>query len=82
MEHQCIQEARIQALEKEQVKTEVYYKNIQSDIEEIKESLKQLQQKPKESALWQPIVVEIVKLITTVILVLGALAGAEKLIAR
>jgi len=84
MEH-CIQEARIRALETEQAKTEVYYKNTQGDIEEIKEILKQLQQqqqKPRDSALWQPIIVEVVKLITTVVLILGALAGAEKILTR
>lgn len=82
MEH-CIQEVRIRALETEHAKTEVYYENTQKDIEEIKEILKQLQQqRPNGSALWQPIIVEVVKLITTVVLILGALAGAEKIISR
>lgn len=83
MEHQCYQEARIRALETEQAKTEVYYKNTQQDIEEIKEILKQLQQqKPSNAALWQPIIVEVVKLMTTMVLILGALAGAEKILTR
>lgn len=83
MEHQCYQEARIRALETEQAKTEVYYKNTQQDIEEIKEILKQLQQqKPSNAALWQPIIVEVVKLMTTMVLILGTLAGAEKILTR
>jgi len=83
MEHQCCQEARIRALETEQAKTGVYYKNTRQDIEEIKEILKQLQQqKPSNAALWQPIIVEVAKLITTMALILGTLAGAEKIIAR
>jgi len=59
----------------------VYYKNTQQDIEEIKEILKQLQQqKPSNATLWRPIIVEVVKLMTTMVLILGALAGAEKIL--
>lgn len=81
MDHQCIQETRIRALETEQAKTEVYYKNIQDDIKEIKEVLK-VKPKQEPANLWQPAVIEIIKLITTVVLVLGGLAGLEKFITR
>lgn len=83
MEHQCIQEGRIQALEREQAKTEVYYKNIQKDIEEIKQTLKELQQQPRNSAsMWQPIVLEVIKLISTMAIILGAIAGAKQILTR
>jgi hypothetical protein len=68
-EHPCIQEERLRKLEIGQAETVVYYKNIRDDIQEIKITMKDIQQskpdKTNDAKLWQPVVIEALKLVGT-----------------
>lgn len=81
----CIQEARIRALETQQVENHVYLKVIREDVAEIKSALKQppmsplIPQEDKKNN-WLPVVLELIKLITVAILILGGVAGVTKLL--
>ncbi len=77
---QCIMEKRIRDLETGQAETKIYVKEIRDDIAEVKETLNKLgeKQKSKEDA-WSPIVIELIKLVSQTVLVLGAIAGATKI---
>ena len=80
------QDKRLRDLETSQAETRTYVKMIQADIEEIKTSIKELHslnlsannsQNEMESA-WQNIVIELIKLASLCIIILGTIVGAIK----
>lgn len=86
-EHKCIQEQRIRDLETGMTETRVYVKMIKEDITEIKQSVKEIRSPPEDnnesgSKAWQPIVIELIKLASLCIIVLGAIVGAVKLLGK
>ena len=84
-QHRCIQEERLRELETGQTETRVYVKMIKEDIHEIKTSIKELRAPPKQEdtgdtiKVWQPIVIELIKLLGLCIAILGAIVGAIKI---
>lgn len=74
--YRCVNEERIRATENNQSETRVYVKNINDDISEIKSDLKN--RNGSESKTWSPIVLELIKALTTAITVIGAVVGAIK----
>ncbi len=80
------QEKRLRSLENSQTETRAYVKMIQSDIEEIKTSIKEIynmnQNYAKDSkeigGAWQNIVIELIKLASLCIIILGTIVGAIK----
>jgi DNA repair protein RadC len=83
----CTQESRIRALETGQAETRVYVKEIREDIVEIKATLAKLidnppRADPKPEPSWQPVMTELIKLVGQVVVILGAIAGATKLMGR
>jgi len=90
-QHRCIQDERIRNLETGQAEMRVYVRDIREDIQEIKSSLKENRQLPvssgsgniSESAkMWQPIVIELIKLLGLSITILGAIVGAVKILGK
>lgn len=82
-EHKCIMEDRVRALETGQAETRVYVKEIREDIQEIKSTLKsQAAPPPDNSKTWSPIIIELIKLVSTCVLILGAIVGAAKVLGR
>ncbi len=86
-ENECMVEGRIRQLETAQAETGVYVKQIREDIYEIKSSLKELRvpvcAKPvEESKVWQPVILELIKLAGTCITILGAIVGAVKILGK
>ena len=79
-QHQCIQEQRIRALENAQTENGVYLKVIREDVAEIKQTLKNYPLPEDKKQSWQPIVLELIKLITVALLILGGVAGVTKLL--
>jgi len=82
-QHQCIQEQRIRALENAQTENGVYLKVIREDVAEIKQTLKNYpppEDKKAQHQQWQPIVLELIRLITVALLILGSVAGVTKLL--
>ncbi len=84
--HRCIQEERIRNLETGQAEMKVYVRDIREDIQEIKSTFKEFRPLvPSENAdsrLWQPVVVELIKLVTLCITILGAIVGAVKILGK
>lgn len=74
--YRCINEDRIRATENNQSETRVYVKNNNDDIAEIKTDLKN--RNATDSKTWSPIVLELIKALTTAITVIGAVVGALK----
>jgi hypothetical protein len=90
-QHRCIQAERIRNLETGQAEMRVYVRDIREDIQEIKSSLKEYRPPPSngvngnsgESAkVWQPIVIELIKLLGLSITILGAIVGAVKILGK
>lgn len=87
-QHTCIMRDRIGALETGQAETRVYVKQIKEDIQEIKDDLKKIPhqqfQQPKEThgKEWVPVVLELIKLITICVTILGAIVGAAKILEK
>ena len=76
--YKCIQEERIRQLESNQAETRVYVKEIKEDIKEIKSELKS---NPTNKE-WSPIVMELIKLVTVCVTILGAIIGAAKMLGK
>ncbi len=82
------QDKRLRELEVSQIETRTYVKMIQSDIEEIKTSIKELynlniSEKTSQDEMgsaWQNIVIELIKLASLCIVILGTIVGAIKVI--
>ena len=81
MDCRCTQEERIRSLETGQAETKVYVKQILDDIQEIKNALKELNTKP-DNKLWQPIIIELIKLSALCVTILGAVVGAVKILGK
>ncbi len=74
--YRCINEERIRALEQSHSETKVYVKEIKEDLTEIKADLKKGN---GDSRTWSPIVLELIKALTTAITVIGAIVWALKI---
>ena len=88
-QHRCIQDERIRNLETGQAEMRVYVRDIREDIQEIKTSLKENRPPPpnngngsESSKVWQPIMIELIKLIGLCITILGAIVGAIKILGK
>lgn len=84
-QHNCVQEQRIRDLETGMAETRVYVKMIREDVHEIKETIKDIRGSPEEVTTdnpkaWQPVVIELIKLIGLCITILGAIVGAIKIL--
>ena len=88
LEHRCSMESRIRELEKEQAASKVYIKELLDDISRIENRVEGLQHTPKpreEDAaikVWQPIVIELIKLLGTAFIIISAIAGASKILGK
>ena len=86
MQEALDQEKRLRSLETSQVETKTYVKMIQADIEEIKTSTKEIYNINQSNAIdskeiggaWQNIVIELIKLASLCIIILGTIVGAIK----
>ena len=86
MQEALDQEKRLRSLETSQVETKTYVKMIQADIEEIKTSIKEIYNINQSNAIdskeiggaWQNIVIELIKLASLCIIILGTIVGAIK----
>ncbi len=74
--YRCINEERIRTLEQNHTETKVYVKEIKEDLTEIKTDIKKRNE--AEIKTWSPIVLELIKALTTAITVIGAIVGALK----
>ena len=80
------QDKRLRDLETSQAETRTYVKMIQADIEEIKTSIKELHSlnlsaknsQNEMGSAWQNIVIELIKLASLCIIILGTIVGAIK----
>ena len=80
------QDKRLRDLETSQAETRTYVKMIQADIEEIKASIKELHSlnlsannsQNEMGSAWQNIVIELIKLASLCIIILGTIVGAIK----
>ncbi|CBH20960.1 conserved protein of unknown function [Acetoanaerobium sticklandii] len=80
------QDKRLRDLETSQAETRTYVKMIQADIEEIKTSIKELHNlnlsannsQNEMGSAWQNIVIELIKLASLCIIILGTIVGAIK----
>jgi uncharacterized protein YlxW (UPF0749 family) len=80
------QDKRLRDLETSQAETRTYVKMIQADIEEIKTSIKELHSlnlsannsQNEMGNAWQNIVIELIKLASLCIIILGTIVGAIK----
>ncbi len=73
---ECKQEERIRALEGDNRETKIYFKFITEQLAEIKQKLNALPppEEKKQTATWQPIVAELIKILGIAFAILG---GAE-----
>jgi hypothetical protein len=72
-------EERIRNLELGQAETRIYVKEIRENIYDIKQKLDTSQ---TPSKTWQPIMLELIKLIGLAIVILGAAAGVTKILGK
>lgn len=72
----CINEERMRTMEQSQAETRIYVKEIKEDLTEIKSDIKKGSQ--GDNKTWSPIVLELIKALTTAITVIGAIVGALK----
>ena len=91
-ENKCVQEKviqdmeqRLRFVERQSTESTILLKNISDQIKELKDELKVYvsfisQPKSKKEELAQTIIVELIKAVTLAITILGAIAGATKLI--
>ena len=86
MQEILAQDKRLRDLETSQAETRTYVKMIQADIEEIKTSIKELHSlnlsannsQNEMGNAWQNIVIELIKLASLCIIILGTIVGAIK----
>ena len=74
--YRCINEERIRTLEQNHSETKVYVKEIKEDLTEIKADIKKRNE--SDNKAWSPIMLELIKALTTAITVIGAIVGALK----
>ncbi|MEI6133023.1 MAG: hypothetical protein WCQ41_09415 [Bacillota bacterium] len=83
IDHKCIQEERIRALETGTAETRVYVKLIREDLAEIKDSLKEIRGSPEQQEQvqkrWQSVVMELLKLLGVCLAIFASIFGAIKL---
>ena len=86
-QHRCVQEQRIRDLETGMAETRVYIKMIKEDVTDIKQSINDIRASPekqieKNSAVWQNIIIELIKLAGLCITIIGAMVGVIKIIGK
>lgn len=86
-QHKCIQEQRLRDLETGMAETRVYVKMIKEDLGEIKNSIKEIRGSPEKQnettvKAWQTVMIELIKLAGLCMAILGAIAGALKLMGK
>jgi len=83
VDHNCHNEERIRSLENDRTESKVYIKQINENISEIKQNLRGLKSESPSNCtnpFWQSVIMELFKLLTTLIAILGALFGFSKII--
>ncbi|MBP2027518.1 chromosome segregation ATPase [Acetoanaerobium pronyense] len=87
MEANLIQrDERLRELEKEQAETKAYVKMIQEDIRDIRQNIREIKTRGEASGRsqavdsWQQVVIELIKLASLSMVILGAIVGAVKII--
>lgn len=78
--YRCVNEERIRTLEQSHTETRIYVKEIREDVQEIKADVKK--SVPENISVWQPIVVKLIEVLGTSIAVIGAIAGALKIMGK
>jgi len=85
-DHQCHNEDRIRSLENDRTESKVYIKQINEILQEIKSDVRGLKTAPSSMSekdnFKQMVVMELLKLITMLITVLGALFGVVKFLEK
>ena len=84
-DHVCHNEDRIRSLENDRSESRVYIKQINENIQEIRTDVRGLKQGPSslpdnKETFKQTLIMELLKLITTLILMLGAVFGVIKIL--
>jgi len=85
-DHVCHNEGRIRSLENDRTESKVYIKQINENLQEIKSDVRGLKQAPstlsnnKDTNFKQTIIMELIKLITMLITILGAIFGITKIL--
>ncbi|HEX9063210.1 MAG TPA: hypothetical protein VF941_23805 [Clostridia bacterium] len=79
-EHKCLMESRIRDLELGQAETKVYMKQVLEEVRDIKTTLSS--QDPHETKQLSPIVIELIKLVSNCVMILGAIVGAAKVLGK
>jgi len=87
MEANLIQrDERIRELEKEHAETKAYVKMIQEDIRDIRQNIREIKARGEAGGRsqaidsWQQVVIELIKLASLSMVILGAIVGAVKII--
>ena len=84
IDHKCIQDERIRALETGTAETRVYVKLIREDLSEIKDSLKEIRGSPvsetQTQKSWQTVVMELLKLLGVCLAIIASVFAATKII--
>jgi len=71
-------EERIRNLEQDRAETKVYMKMALEKIDKMDAKLSNIHPPPEESKTWSPIVIELIKALTTAITVIGTVVGVLK----
>jgi len=84
MVHECKNEDRIRSLETDRTESRVYIKQINEHLHEIRRDIRGLKEAPSSCSnreeFKHKLIMELVKIITTLILMLGAVFGIIKII--
>lgn len=84
VDHKCHNDERIRSLENDRTESKVYIKQINENLQEIKSDVRGLK-KPttqEKDNFKQTVVMELIRLVTMLIAILGALFGAVKFLER
>lgn len=75
-------EVRIRELEQDRAETKIYMKVALDKINEVNLKLDNMHPPPGESNQWSTVVAELIKLVTTCVMILGAIVGAVKILGK
>ena len=87
IDHKCHNEERIRSLENDRTESKVYIKQINENLQEIKSDVRGLKKpvltaQEDKDAFKQTVVMELIRLVTMLIAILGALFGAVKFLEK
>lgn len=80
----CDMDKQLRELQDSQIETKTYVRTILEDIKELKVSINELNASVRESSnlaskTWQPVVTELIKLVSVSIAILGTVAGVIRM---